>query len=166
MSCLVLTHLRHRRCCRKVVRDTVSRGLDMRLGVIFLTSVTLVLIPGLAFGQAGSTGGSLGKPEKSISGERQGQSPPTSKPHANSEKSAEGATKTFLNPTINGIRVDRCWHFATECDEPAATAWCRSKGLSHAINWKWEYTDTIGQSDGRRCPVPGACGGFSIIVCK
>jgi hypothetical protein len=110
----------------------------------------------------GSTGGTLGKTDQSISG---GVKVPDKAP---TPKGIPGNKATaFTNPTIKGIPVDRCWHFGTECDEPAATAWCRSKGFKRATNWKWEYRqNTIGQSDGRQCPIPGTCGGFVQIVCE
>jgi hypothetical protein len=123
------------------------------------------------FAQAGSTGGTIGKTEKSVSGGAEAEQP-KSKPQRSRKKEAAlptgagGKQKLFINPTINGVRVDRCWHFGTECDERAATEWCRSKGLARATEWKWEYLrDTVGQSDGRRCPGIG-CGGFSKISCE
>jgi hypothetical protein len=125
-----------------------------------------------ALAQAGSTGGTIGKQDKSVSGEGNTEAPDRKLHHAIPASPREGAVAvikqtTFTNPTINGIRVDRCWHFATECDEPAATHWCQSKGFTRAVESKWEYmSDTIGQSDSRRCPIPGACGGFSKIVCE
>jgi hypothetical protein len=130
-------------------------------------AIMLIAVAGAAFAQAGSTGGTLGNTDKSISGDR--EEPRRSEKHEEHHPRLQAVQtqKTFVNPTINGIRVDRCWHFATECDEPAATAWCRSKGLTHAVQWKWEYlSNTIGQSDGRTCPISGACGGFSLIVCE
>ena len=123
------------------------------------------------FAQAGSTGGTIGKHDKSVSGssevEQSQRTAKRPKHHSGVTTRQKDETKTFDNPTIDGIRVDHCWHFATECDEPAATEWCRSKGFNHATEWKWEnLADTIGQSDKRRCPMPGWCGGFSKITCE
>jgi hypothetical protein len=136
---------------------------------LLIAAVICVSAPfgGAAFAQAGSTGGTLGNTDKSISGEREEPRRPEKREERHQRPQAAQSVKTFLNPSISGVHVDRCWHFATECDEPAATAWCRSKGLTHAVAWKWEnMSDTIGQSDGRRCPTPGACGGFTVIVCE
>jgi hypothetical protein len=112
-----------------------------------------------AFAQAGSTGGTIGKTDKSVSGQEAEQ------PRHKRPNSASARQKLFVNPTIDGIRVDRCWHYGTGCDERAATEWCRSKGLARATEWKWEYISaTIGQSDGHRCST--VCGGFSKISCE
>lgn len=140
---------------------------------------------GSAVAQAGSTGGTVGKTNKSVSGGGElttpvprHSSPELKRPRASQrggkERTFKNPTvnrrssptfKTFLNPTIAGLRVDRCLHYASECDEPAAAAWCRSKGFARATDWKWESVpETIGQSDGHRCSI--GCGGFSIVVCK
>jgi hypothetical protein len=130
-----------------------------RAGTVLLMAAVLA---GPAFAQAGSTGGTLGKTDQSLSGGSPKRAP--------AEKAAAPAVarqKIFVNPTIKGIPVDRCWHFGMECDEPAASAWCRSKGLKRATDWQWQYSNnTIGQSDGRQCPMPGQCGGFTKIVCE
>lgn len=76
------------------------------------------------------------------------------------------ATQTFYNPMINGMRVDRCLTWATNCDEPAASVFCRGRSYSRAIAWQWEYTSpTLVQGDGQICNIPGGCGGFSQITC-
>jgi hypothetical protein len=139
--------------------------------------IALILVLGMlapfavgetAFAQ-GSTGGTIGKTEKSVSGNVDGERP-QHKPQRSKVTRPIGTNarqKLFINPTINGVRVDRCWHYGIECDERAATEWCRSKGLARATEWKWEYVpDTVGQSDGRRCPASVACGGFSKISCE
>lgn len=79
---------------------------------------------------------------------------------------ALGDGAVFLLPTIDGVRVDRCLYFARDCDEPAATAFCRSQGHGRALAWGWEYvTPTHVQGDGRTCRSDGGCGGFSTITC-
>ena len=61
--------------------------------------------------------------------------PPATKPEAG--KLDENRQKIFRNPTLNGMRIDRCAkNWAQDCDEVAATYWCRSRGLSRALAWK------------------------------
>jgi hypothetical protein len=128
---------------------------------MLLVSVSTVS-SGPAFAQSGSTGGTLGKTDKSLSGDRQQESPPRPKQSAAPKVPA---TKLFNNPEINRVRLDRCLQFGSKCDEPAATAWCKGHGFSSASAWKTEYVSpTIGQ-DGHRCALP-LCGGFTTILCK
>ena len=143
------------------------------IGIALLTLSHLALANvSSALAQAGTTGGTIGKQDKSISGSEEADRPraaaPAKRPTARKREPTrpESKQKVFVNPTINGIRVDRCLRFASECNEPAATEWCRSKGFAHATEWKWDYVpETVGQSDGHRCNDP-ACGGFSKISCE
>jgi len=73
--------------------------------------------------------------------------------------------QVFHNPTIRGMPVDRCLHYGTDCEEPAASAFCRRQGYSGAISWRWEYTSpTFVLGDGNVCTV--SCGGFYRIICE
>jgi hypothetical protein len=78
------------------------------------------------------------------------------------------ATERYLaNPLINGMHVDRCLFWGQQCDEPAATAFCRSQGLSRATNWNWAYmAPTLVQGDGKVCNNPSSCGGFTLVACE
>ena len=77
-----------------------------------------------------------------------------------------GGTQTFAKPTANGYRVDRCLFWAQQCDEPAASAWCRTQGYSRATNWQSENASpTRILGDGKICNTP-SCGGFSSITCS
>ncbi len=74
--------------------------------------------------------------------------------------------QVFYNPTLQGMRIDRCLTWATNCDEPAASVFCRYRGYSHAIHWAWEYTSpTIVQGDGQVCNA-NVCGAFTEITCQ
>jgi hypothetical protein len=78
---------------------------------------------------------------------------------------AEGAEKTVADPSLRGYHVDRCLYLAQQCDEPAATAWCRTQGYQRATRWQWRYaTPTLTVGDGKVCE-GGGCGGFSSITC-
>jgi hypothetical protein len=77
-----------------------------------------------------------------------------------------GGAQTFSNPTTQGHRVDRCLNWAQQCDEPAASAWCRTQGYSRATDWKWDYVKpTYVLGDGQVCD-EDYCGGFSTITCS
>jgi hypothetical protein len=95
-----------------------------------------------ALAQAGSVGGTIGKTDKSVSGsatDEQNTRKPKAKPRNSVSRPEAKAPKACQNPTINGIRVDHCLDpDAHDCDATAATAWCRSKGMSHAVSFNWE----------------------------
>jgi PAN domain-containing protein len=75
--------------------------------------------------------------------------------------------RVFPYPSVSGMRVDRCLYWAQQCDQPAATRFCQSQGMSVAINWAWEHvTPTYVLGDGRVCQAPNNCGGFSTITCQ
>jgi Caspase domain len=85
-------------------------------------------------------------------------------------QSQPAEAKVFENPTINGVRVDRCMRWGPEgCNAPAANYWCRSKGFSHATSWSSKIAQpTIFQdqkSSVRICDFP-FCGGFTRITCE
>lgn len=70
-------------------------------------------------------------------------------------------------PRVNGIEVDWCASFATQCGQPAADQFCRVSGLGQALGWRWVYTDrTIFPSDGRLCEVQGKCGALRDVRCS
>ncbi|MBI5319664.1 caspase domain-containing protein [Bradyrhizobium sp.] len=78
--------------------------------------------------------------------------------------------KVFENPTINGVRVDRCMKWGpTGCGAPAANYWCRSKGFAKATDSEWKTgPPTIFQdpeSSVRVCDY-FFCGGFTKVVCE
>jgi hypothetical protein len=130
----------------------------------------------MAFAQAGSTGGTLGNTNKSISGDRGGDvEQPHKKARTNSSREAISPAghlklKQFSNPTYQGMRVVNCLRWGPqECGLPAATAWCRTKGFSTATDYKIEnyhpgvFIDP--QSSVRVCDL-GLCDAFSQISCE
>ncbi|MBE9571487.1 MAG: hypothetical protein IMF11_12730 [Proteobacteria bacterium] len=79
-------------------------------------------------------------------------------------------TRTFHYPKYKGYRLDWCLNWGTECGEPAASAWCRSKGYDRAI--KWAIDKDIGKTSptcvfntGQVCR-DEFCDGFLYITCK
>ena len=79
---------------------------------------------------------------------------------------------TFINPVVNldplgnqQYRVDRCLSFGQQCDEPAASAWCRSQGYVQSIDSKWEYSATPTYTLGDHKICPGGCGALHSVTC-
>ena len=42
---------------------------------------------------------------------------------------AQETTRTFQNPSINGVRLDWCRFYGRQCGEPAAELFCRQKRI-------------------------------------
>jgi hypothetical protein len=138
-----------------------------------LLAVILLLASGsLAFGQAGSTGGVIGKTDKSVSGGAQVK-PSAEKPQRALPQPAPpqpAKSKVFENPTIDGIRVDGCMKWGpVDCGAPAANHWCQSKGFGRATEWDTERVHpTIFQDPQSSVKVCDYffCGAFTHVVCE
>jgi hypothetical protein len=82
---------------------------------------------------------------------------------------AQAAPKTFVSPKIGPNRLDFCLNWGSGCGEPAATAWCQSKGFNKSIDS--EMDADIGASSPTRLIATGAvcdqpyCDGFTFITC-
>jgi hypothetical protein len=85
---------------------------------------------------------------------------------------AQGS-KTFINPTIEGYRLDWCLHWGDQCGKPAADAWCAKKmGKAGGYAKEWKEAEDIGASsptyvmgDGKICDQE-SCDGFQSITCE
>jgi hypothetical protein len=135
--------------------------------ILLLGMLAYFAVSAAAFAQAGSTGGSVAKTDKSISGSAEpGQ--PRQKPNPAPTPSAR--SKIFENPTIGGIRVDGCMKWGpVDCGAPAANHWCRSKGFARAAEWNTERVHpTIFQDPQSSVKVCDYffCGAFSRIECQ
>jgi hypothetical protein len=126
-----------------------------------------------ALAQAGSTGGVIGKQEKSVSGGEAAAEPHApAKSRSSSQRPSDDVAKSkvFENPTINGIRVDGCMKWGPSgCGDPAANHWCRSKGFRRATSWDTEKVHpTIFQASDSPVKVCDYffCGAFSRVVCE
>jgi hypothetical protein len=132
-----------------------------------LLAVIIFLASGALAFQAGSTGGTIGKTDKSISG-GEGTKPPGEKPQRAPPQSTK--SKVFENPMINDIRVDGCMKWGpVDCGAPAADHWCRSKGFARATDWSTERVHpTIFQDPQSSVKVCDYffCGAFSRVVCE
>jgi hypothetical protein len=75
----------------------------------------------------------------------------------------------FNDPMVGSLPLDGCLYFARECGEPAATAWCASKGFAKATTFTGfrnvPQTSIIG--DGSVCHTGPtvSCGTFTSITC-
>jgi hypothetical protein len=133
--------------------------------------VALLAIGGSALAQSGSTGGTLGKSGKSLSGGVEKQSPPTPNPQRSTPAGAPvKVARVFSQPTHQGIRIDGCLRWGPQgCGEPAATRWCRLKGFSVATAWETENVNpTIfldPASSVKTCEF-FFCGSFKQITCE
>lgn len=75
----------------------------------------------------------------------------------------------YIEPRIEGLRMDRCLTWGKDCDEPAAYNWCLEKGYAKAIYW--EIEGNIGKNQPTKmlkskaiCDQSG-CDAFKTIVC-
>ena len=126
--------------------------------------------------QAGSTGGTIGKQDKSTSGSEEADRPsvaaPAKRPTARKREPTrpDSKQKVFINPTIDGLPVDRCLTYAADCNEPAASAWCRRKGMTRATGWKYENKTrmghVVGASGGDHRDCNFGCDGFTQVICE
>jgi hypothetical protein len=136
-----------------------------------------------ALAQASSVGGVAGKIDKAVSGEgatgsdakpvdsrNNRQRTGLAKRQSSTSVGGKGKPKVFVNPRIDGSPVDRCLSYATECGEPAATAWCRRKGMARATGWKYESAARMGRVVGALGGAPRdckfGCDGFTEVVCE
>jgi hypothetical protein len=83
---------------------------------------------------------------------------------------AQENTQTFNTPTINGVRLDWCRHFGTQCGEPAANLFCQRQGFTRAVRFSIDPgigrtgVPTVILADGQLCRA-AICSGFRAITC-
>ncbi len=83
--------------------------------------------------------------------------------------SASSDVEEFIQPQIDGIRLDWCLTFSADCGEPVAYKWCIDNGYSKPIYWDkdkniGEHTPTTMLNSRGTCYNKN-CDGFSTIVC-
>ncbi len=82
---------------------------------------------------------------------------------------AQSAQKTFVNPKLGASRLDYCLEWGASCGEPAATAWCKTKGYQKSVDAEEDHD--IGATTPTRLLGSGAvcdqsyCDGFTFITC-
>jgi hypothetical protein len=80
-------------------------------------------------------------------------------------------TVTYSSPSLklpggDGVRLDWCLEWANNCGQPAADAFCKSKGKAKAINFTQKPNAglTVVISNKKICNAP-ACAAFASITC-
>jgi hypothetical protein len=147
------------------------RKAYMSIGIAALAMLGVTATSNVSFAQAGSTGGTLGKTEKSPSGDNRAPSQPKTKSSnrtttAPAVPAIPNGPQTFQNPMSHGMRTDLCQTaVATGCGEPSANMWCQHKGYTRAVSYNW----TLGapawrQGEGTVCN--GPCGILTEVTCK
>nr|WP_316642334.1 hypothetical protein [uncultured Roseateles sp.] len=61
-----------------------------------------------------------------------------------SESTPDKTTMTFQGPMHGDLRLDACQQWAQNCGEPAATAWCKTKGFVRATDYPQENVGAAG----------------------
>ena len=75
----------------------------------------------------------------------------------------------FVEPRVEGLRMDRCLTWAKQCDKPAANEWCIQHNYTKSIYW--EISNNIAEKQPTKmllskgiCNAP-SCDAFKTIVC-
>jgi len=80
-----------------------------------------------------------------------------------------GVRLTFDNPVVGSTPLDWCLYFAKECGEPAASAWCRSRGMGNSSSFIARrgvpFTYIIGDGSACNRGPNQRCDTFSSITC-
>lgn len=83
---------------------------------------------------------------------------------------AKKPTMTFQEPMLGDLRLDVCLEWGSNCGEPAATAWCKTQGMTRATEYPQVNvgksgigTRLIGTKQECREPI---CVSFVYIVCE
>jgi hypothetical protein len=133
--------------------------------------VALLVTDRIVLAQAGSIGGTIGKTDKSLSGEDGARLQPKTK-SSNGGTNAPAAPakpkgpQTFQNPMSHGMRTDLCQTAAaTGCGEPSANMWCQNKGYARAASFNWALGGPAWrQGEGTVCN--GPCGILTVVTCE
>ena len=83
--------------------------------------------------------------------------------------SAASDVEEFIQPKIDGVRLDWCLTPGADCGEPVAYKWCISNGYSKPILWEkdkdiGELTPTTMLNSRDTC-YSNKCDGFNTIIC-
>ena len=74
--------------------------------------------------------------------------------------------RRFSRPTVQGVRVDWCLVWGNECGQPAADAFCRSRGFARAREFSQvvDVPPTVVIGSGQRCNDP-VCDAIGNVTC-
>ena len=75
--------------------------------------------------------------------------------------------KTFVNPQVGGYGLDYCREWTRNCGQPAADAFCNSKGFNRAINFEVTRNNqkTRVINGGQVCDAP-MCDRIARVTCE
>ena len=76
------------------------------------------------------------------------------------------ANQVFANPTVDGTAVDYCLNWASNCGEPAASAFCQSQGFARSVSHTFQLhaPPTLVIGDRKICNENG-CTRMTSITC-
>lgn len=97
-------------------------------------------------------------------------SPGSSAPPSLSPQDQKKVTMSFPAPMLGDMRLDACFEFGQQCGEPAATAWCKTKGMTRAVEFTTEVVGARGIATrvintNRECKET-FCASFASITCE
>jgi hypothetical protein len=71
----------------------------------------------------------------------------------------------FPRPTVDGIRVDWCATWSTDCGQAGADQFCRAQGYRRAAQWGWEHAERTWVMGSRQHCNSSACGALRDVIC-
>jgi hypothetical protein len=74
-------------------------------------------------------------------------------------------TRRFEPALANGMAVDNCERWSTNCGEPGAHAYCRSQGYGRALQWEFNRPGRTWVLGSNRACEGEFCVGFTYVVC-
>lgn len=83
----------------------------------------------------------------------------------NPQESVLAEDAQFSNPQVNGVVVDHCLNWGSNCDQPAADRFCQDQGYARASHYAvFSHAPTFVQGDSKICENQW-CVGFSQVTC-
>ena len=128
----------------------------------FRCTITIgALLLGVA--SAGSAGA------QGVTGNVPAQLPPTGLPAGIELKPAATTTpyrRVFEKPAVNGVIVDHCETWATNCEGGGAQAFCKQSGSAAAVAWNTYNPGETFVLGSKRVCTGAVCAGYALVVCE
>ena len=75
----------------------------------------------------------------------------------------------FIQPQVDGVRLDWCLSWGADCGEPVAYKWCINQGYNKPIYWEKEKNigaeNPTTMINSRDTCYKKSCDGFRTIIC-